>query len=100
MRKELEGLRWTPKWVSHLGCVKGCLDFLGVPASDAWLFGATGHAFVLNIHEAVCPSGPTAWNAEVVRRLGRNVGYETYGLNSRRGEAAGLRALEAVAAEL
>lgn len=73
--KELEGLSWNCKWVTHLGCLKGCLDYLGVEVSDAWLFGATGHGFVLNIHEQLCPSGPTAWRAEPIHRLGKSVGY-------------------------
>ncbi len=59
--KQLKSLRWKPRWVSHLGCIKGCLDFSGIDISDAWLFGATGHAFIINMHEVVCPSGPTAW---------------------------------------
>ena len=53
MEKKIENLRWQPKWISHLGCVKGCLDHLGVGVSDAWLFGATGHAFVINIHPEI-----------------------------------------------
>jgi hypothetical protein len=73
--KVLEGLGWSPKWVSHLGCLKGCLVYLGIDVTDGWLFGATGHAFVLNIHDELCPSGPTAWRAEPIHRLGRNVGY-------------------------
>ncbi len=87
MKKELENLRWTPRWVSHLGCVKGCLDYLGMDVSDAWLFGATGHAFILNIHDVVCPSGPTAWNNGMLRVLGKNVGYESHGLSAERGDA-------------
>jgi hypothetical protein len=73
--KQLGALTYHPKWVTHMGCVKSCLDYLGIDVSDAWLFGATGHAFVVNIHEAVCPSGPTAWKTEVLSVLGRNVGY-------------------------
>jgi len=78
--KKLENLRWVPRWVSHLGCIKGCLNYLGLDVSDAWLFGATGHAFVLNVHEVVCPSGPTAWNTERLFRLGKNIGYEIDGV--------------------
>jgi hypothetical protein len=85
--KMLEGLKWRPRWVSHLGCVGGCLDYLGMDVSDAWLFGATGHAFILNIHDVVCPSGPTAWNAEMLRKLGGNVGYSSRGLCASRGDA-------------
>jgi hypothetical protein len=75
--KQLENCKWSPHWVSHLGCVKGCVDFLGLDISNAWLFGGTGHAFIINLHEEVCPSGPTAWNTEMLSRLGRNLGYQT-----------------------
>jgi hypothetical protein len=78
--KKLENLKWVPRWVSHLGCIKGCLDYLGLDVSDAWLFGATGHAFVLNVHEELCPSGPTAWNTEMLFKLGKNIGYQIDGV--------------------
>ncbi len=51
MEKHLENLRWNPRMVSHLGCIKGCLDYLGMDITDAWLFGGTGHAFIINICE-------------------------------------------------
>jgi hypothetical protein len=63
-------------WVSHLGCIKGCLDFLGIEIGNAWLYGGTGHAFVINLHKEVCPSGPTAWNTTKLFELGRNLGYK------------------------
>jgi hypothetical protein len=85
--KMLDGLQWTPRWVSHLGCVKGCLDYLGLDVSDAWLFGATGHAFIINMHDVVCPSGPTAWHSEMLRKLGKNVGYSSRGLFATRKDA-------------
>ena len=73
--KQLEGLRWIPRWASHVGCIKGCLNYLGIDVSDAWLFGATGHAFVLNISPGLCPSGPTDWDTSGFLKLGRNIGY-------------------------
>jgi hypothetical protein len=73
--KKLEALRWRPRWASHAGCIKGCLDYLGINISDAWLFGATGHAFVLNISPGLCPSGPTDWDISRFLSLGRNIGY-------------------------
>jgi hypothetical protein len=76
MMKALDNLRWSPKWVTHLGCIKGCLDYLGLELSDAWLYGGTGHAFVLNIAQDLCPSGPTAWRTMMLFELGRNLGYE------------------------
>jgi hypothetical protein len=78
--RTLDNCRWAPRWVSHLGCIKGCLDYLGIDVSDAWLFGGTGHAFVLNLHEGVCPSGPTAWHTMRLFELGRNLGYHVDGV--------------------
>jgi len=80
MTNKLENLSWKPAWVSHLGCIKGCLDYLKVDISDAWLFGGTGHAFIINIHEVICPSGPTAWNTEMLFKLGKNLGYRINGV--------------------
>ena len=71
---ELDGLRWKPKWVTHHGCLKGCLDYLNVDVSDGWLSGASGHAFLINIHEQLCPSGPTAWHMGRMTDLCQNVG--------------------------
>lgn len=72
----LQGLRWSPMWVSHLGSIKGCLNFLSNDVSDAWLAGSTGHAFIMNVHKDMCPSGPTAFNSEMILHLGRNIGFE------------------------
>ena len=80
MGKMIENLRWKPRWTSHMGCLKGCLECLGMDISDAWLYGATGHAFIINIHEVVCPSGPTAWNTEMLFKLGGNIGYVVDGV--------------------
>lgn len=75
--KKLNHLRWKQHYVSHLGCIKGCLNYLRMEVSDAWLYGATGHAFILNIaDDGVCPSGPTAWHTERMFTLGRNIGYD------------------------
>ena len=76
----LENLKWSPKWVSHLGCVKGCLDFLGIEITDAWLYGGTGHAFIINIGEDSCPSGPTAWKTMMLFEQGLALGYEIKGV--------------------
>ena len=62
MTKKLDGLEWTPQWTSRMGCLHGCSNYLGLNNSLAWIFGVTGHAFIINMHEVgVCPSGPTAW---------------------------------------
>jgi hypothetical protein len=82
----LDNLHYKPLWTSHLGCVKGCLDYLGLDVTEAWLFGATGHAFVINIHDLVCPSGPTAWNTAGLFALGRNAGYTIDGVQAHKSQ--------------
>ena len=73
--KELNRLRWVPRWASHASCIQGCLNYLGLRISDAWLFDATGHAFVLNISPGFCPTGPTDWHTRRFLEAGHNVGY-------------------------
>jgi hypothetical protein len=77
--KKLEDLRFVPHWVSHLGCIDGCLRYLGLGVSTPWLYGGTGHAFIINISKDSCPSGPTAWKTEMLFGLGRNLGYSMDG---------------------
>jgi hypothetical protein len=84
--KKLENCQWRPRWVAHLGCIKGCLEYLGVDVSDAWLYGGTGHAFVINLHEQVCPSGPTAWRTVKLFELGVNLGYRLDGVFGFKGQ--------------
>jgi hypothetical protein len=72
--RTLEGLETHPLWTTQIGCMKGCLDYLGARVSTAWLFGGTGHAFVINMHEEVCPSGPTAWKTLMLYQLAPYVG--------------------------
>ncbi len=85
--KLLPGLRLTPGWTTHMCCLKSCLDYLDLHISRAWLFGGTGHAFVLNVHEELCPSGPTAWNTSMLFKLAPNLGYRHKGLAVWRGQA-------------
>jgi len=97
--KRLKGLEWEPLWTSHVGCLKGCLNFLGVEMSAPWLVGATGHAFMMNIAPDLCPSGPTAWKTNVLLTLGSGVGFRTIVVFGFRGngdlEAAQERAWDA-----
>jgi hypothetical protein len=99
MNRQLEGLKYHPLWTSHLGCIKGCLDYLGRDVSRAWLFGGTSHAFVLNIHDQLCPSGPTAWRSEAVHRLAPNLGFRTPGVVGFKGEAGAFAARQAEASD-
>jgi len=71
--KEIDGLRWKGRWMSNMGCLQPCLEHLGRDVSWPWLYGASGWAFLLNIHEELCPSG---WHCAdfPLGSLGENAG--------------------------
>lgn len=70
----VEGLRQPPLQTSLMGVVRGAADHNGLAASTPWLYGASGHAFLVNVHPELCPSGPYCWKAEGFDRLLANVG--------------------------
>ena len=45
-----------------LGVLQGCAASFGLPVSPARLFGVTGHAFMINIADSICPSSPYVWD--------------------------------------
>lgn len=59
-----------------MGVVKAVLDYYHLDASEAWAFGGSGHAFLINIHDQLCPSGPYCWKYDGFRNLLRNLGLE------------------------
>jgi hypothetical protein len=71
----LEGLQWQKQFNEHMGCIKGCLDYLGIERSFPWLYGGTGHAFVLNVNETVFVDCALAWNALPLFDLAPNLGF-------------------------
>ncbi|MHA1136064.1 MAG: ArsR/SmtB family transcription factor [Candidatus Thorarchaeota archaeon] len=78
--KSLKKLKWQPRWVSHLGAVEASLKFLKQKISPAWIYGGTGHAFIINIAKDLCPSGPTAWRTMMLHELSSNLGYRVDGI--------------------
>ncbi len=81
--KKLDGLTAEMTYVGdlHLGCLKGSLDYLGIPVSRPWPAGVTGQAFVIAIAPGICLSSvASCLEGEYVdgtmARLGRNLGYE------------------------
>jgi len=88
VQAHLGGLRPRSAWFSYFGAVGGCLDYLGIDVSDAWLYGGTGWGFVFCMSADVDPAAPIAWdglcvnacsptNPGVVARLQPNLGYKT-----------------------
>ena len=59
--KQLDGLRPARRNMTLMGCIKGSMRHLGKDVDDAWLYGLTGAAFMLNIDQHVDVSGPTSW---------------------------------------
>ncbi len=78
--KKIENLHFKPHYVSHMGCLDGCLKYLGLDVSTPWLYGSTGHAFILNISKDLCPSGPTAWKTMMIFKLAQNLGVQIDGV--------------------
>ena len=76
----LSNYKWQPAWISHLGCLKSAADYLNVPLSPGWLYGGTGHAFIINMHKAGCASGPTAWRMGRILNLAHNLGLSVQGV--------------------
>jgi hypothetical protein len=76
---ELEGLRIRKRSVERLGCIKGCLEYLGSDVSFPWLYGGTGHAFIISLDPGVDVSSPDSWNHQPQYELGANLGYTVDG---------------------
>lgn len=74
--KMIPNLKMYPFNTTLMGVLKGVFDYFRIAASDAWLFGGSGHAFLINIHEELCPSGPYVWNYKTFFELARKLGVE------------------------
>ena len=73
---KLENLKMPPFNTSLMGVIKGVFDYYGIKVSNAMLFGGSGHAFLMNIHEVICPSGPYCWKYSKFFELVKNLGVE------------------------
>jgi len=73
---QLDGLRQPPNATTLMGVLIGVLRYHGAEASDAAAYGGSGHAFLVNVHEQLCPSGPYVWKHDWFQPLVRNLGVE------------------------
>jgi hypothetical protein len=85
--EELEGLRIRKRSVERLGCIKGCLEYLGSDVSFPWLYGGTGHAFIISLDPGVDVSSPDSWDHQPQFDLGPNLGYVIDGFSVVKEEA-------------
>ena len=79
--KKQDGLQWRVRYDEHMGCIKGCLDYLGIDVSFPWLYGGTAHASVLNMNDTVFVDCATAWDTASLYNLYPNLGFKRDGLH-------------------
>jgi hypothetical protein len=78
---QLKGLRIRQRSVERLGCIAGCLEYLGRDVSLPWLYGGTGHAFIISLDPGVDVSSPDSWDHQPQFDLGPNLGYTVDGFS-------------------
>jgi len=79
--KRLAGMKSTPSWVTRMASIHCCARYMGIDEPEAWIFGASGNAFAMNIFKGeLCPSGPTAWPEEKSNALLANAGLRIKGI--------------------
>jgi hypothetical protein len=72
----LENLNQIPFNTSLMGVIKGVFDYYDIKITNGMAYGGSGHAFLINIHEVVCPSGPYCWKYNKFFELVKNLGVE------------------------
>ena len=70
----LHGLKQPPYNTTMMGVVKGALDYYGISRTPGEAFVLSGHAFLMNVHEELCPSGPYLWRYDRFFELLTNLG--------------------------
>ncbi|MGB3479361.1 MAG: hypothetical protein WBB67_09390 [bacterium] len=77
---KLQNLKMPPFNTSLMGVIKGVLDYYDIKISNGMAYAGSGHAFLINVHEVVCPSGPYCWKYDTFYKLLQNLGLETIDL--------------------
>lgn len=76
-------VQWQPAWLTWVAATTTCLRALGHDCDRVDVAGMSGYAFVLSVHNELCPSGPTVfdWHSllEGVQHLGRSTKCFTSG---------------------
>lgn len=71
---KLENLKQPPLNTTLMGVLKAAADYHGLGLDAPTLYGLSGHAFLINIHTQICPSGPYCWKFENMKPLIENMG--------------------------
>jgi hypothetical protein len=59
-----------------MGVLAGIANYYELGISEAMLYDGSGHAFIINVHKELCPSGPYCWKYYVFHRLAGNLGID------------------------
>ena len=71
---KMKDLRQLPFETTLMGVARGVCEHYGMDVPVPVLFGGSGHAFLMNIHRELCPSGPYCWDPKGLDRLLPNLG--------------------------
>jgi AraC-like DNA-binding protein len=86
---ELTNLKQEPLNTTLMGCMKGVSDYFELDWTVPQLFGYTTHAFLINIHDDLCPSSPYVWKKNRFDLALRNLGIRKTGeIELRKGASA------------
>jgi hypothetical protein len=78
----VQGIEQPPFNTTLMGVLRGVIEHFELSATNAALYGGSGHAFLMNVHEELCPSGPYCWTYDGFLALVRNLGIEMTRLGS------------------
>jgi hypothetical protein len=70
-------VEYQPAWLTWVSATTGCLKALGVECDTVDVAGYSGYAFVMVVHEELCPSGPTVFDWQRLEWGPRLLGRET-----------------------
>ena len=73
---QLQNIKQAPFNTTMMGVVKAAADYYKLDLSEAMVFGLSGHAFLINVHKQLCPSGPYCWKREKMTPLFANMGLK------------------------
>lgn len=71
---KLGTLKQPPLNTTMIGVLTGAARYHELNLSEPMIYGLSGHAFLINIHIELCPSGPYCWKLEKAGPLIENMG--------------------------
>lgn len=79
--KALDDYHFSGFHASHIGAIKSCLDYYNVDCSPSWVFGMTGHAFLMVVDEKMTDPN-VGLPEEAFFTLAHNLGLDIQGFHT------------------